>query len=82
MTAPSTQDLVNAFTEKVTARLDQSRLDGPVRLDNTHTVVIIPLKGKGPIHAHLHGGIDQQGVDDVVGQIMAVPSLKDLVIEG
>ena len=81
MTSPGTQDIVNKFTEGLTARFDTSRLDGPIRLDNTHTVVIIPLKGKGPIHAHLRGGLDEHGIDDVVSQIKAVPSLKDLVVE-
>jgi hypothetical protein len=79
MAAPSTKELVDSFTEKIMARLDQSRLDGPVRLDNTHTVVIIPLKGKGPIHAHIHGGIGDEGVENVVKQIQTVPSLKGLV---
>ncbi len=81
MTAPSTKELVDSFTRKITDRLDSSRLDGPVRLDNTHTVVIIPLKDKGPIHAHLEAGIDEQGVENVIGQIDAVPSLKGLVVK-
>ena len=79
MTAPSTQDIVDTFTRKLTERLDASRLDGPVRLDNTHTVAIIAVKGKGPIHAHVQGGISDQGVEDVVRQIQSVPSLAGLV---
>lgn len=75
-------ELVQAFAEKVGQRLDESRLEGPVRLDNTHTVVIIPLKGKGPIHAHLQAGINDEGVDNVIRQIEAVPSLKGLVKPG
>lgn len=82
MAAPSTKDLVDTFTRKVGARLDPDKLDGPVRLDNTHTVVIIPLKGKGPIHAHVNGGITDQGVQNVLDQIKAVPSLKGLVKDG
>jgi len=82
MPTPTTKDIVDAFTQMVTERLDESRLDGPVRLDNTHTVVIIPLKDRGPIHAHLRGTVDDQGVSDVISQIEAVPSLKGLVKSG
>ena len=82
MTTPSTKEIVDAFTQKIGERLDESKLDGPVRLDNTHTVVIIPLKGKGPIHAHLRGGVDEAGVTDVISQLEGVPSLKGLVKSG
>jgi hypothetical protein len=82
MAAPSTKEIVDSFTQKVRKRLDESKLDGPVRLDNTHTVVIIPVKGKGPIHAHIQGGIDDRGVQNVVDQLNAVPSLKGLVKTG
>jgi hypothetical protein len=79
MTTPSTADIVARFTQTLQDRLDPDRLDGPVRLDNTHTVAIIPLKGKGPIHAHIHGGLDDAGIENVVSQIRAVPSLSGLV---
>ena len=82
MTAPNTKDIVDSFTEKVTRNLDAARLDGPIRLDNTRTVVIIPVKGRGPIHAHIQAGIDDEGVENVLAQIEAVPSLKGLVVRG
>ena len=82
MAAPSTKDIVDTFTRQVQGRLDETKLDGDVRLDNTHTVVIIPLKGKGPIHAHIQGGLDDQGAENVVRQIQSVPSLKGLVKQG
>lgn len=81
MTAPGTQGLVDAFTAQISDRLDPDKLDGPVRLDNTHTVVIIPLKDRGPIHARIEGGIGDQGVENVLRQIQSVPSLKGLVTE-
>jgi hypothetical protein len=80
MATVSTQELVDAFTRKVQARLDPERLDGAVRLDNTRTVVIIPLKDRGPIHAHIRRGIDDDGAADVISQIECVPSLKSLVV--
>src|SRR5436853_552192 len=80
MATLSTAEIVNRFTEMVAERLDESKLDGPVRLDNTHTVVIIPLKDRGPIHAHIHG-VDDQAVENVLAQIRVVPSLKGLVRE-
>lgn len=79
MTAPSTQGLVDEFTRHVQDRLDQSQLAGNVRLDTTHTVVIIPVKGKGDVHARLRRGVGPEGVDDVIEQLQAVPSLKSLV---
>ncbi|MBV9281795.1 MAG: hypothetical protein JOZ41_17085 [Chloroflexi bacterium] len=82
MEKPSTKDLVDDFTRKVSERLDESQLDGPVRLDNTHTVVIIPVRNRGPIHAHVQGGITDHGVDNIVRQLQAVPSLKALVKTG
>jgi hypothetical protein len=80
MTLPSTSEIVDAFARKIEDRLDPDKLDGPVRLDNTHTVVIIPLKGKGPIHAHLPNGVGEEGVANVIGQIEKVPSLAGLVV--
>ena len=79
MPAPSTQEIVDSFTREVTNHLDQTKLDGPVRLDNTHTVVIIPLKDRGPIHAHVQGGINENGVQNILKQIATVPSLKGLL---
>ena len=76
----TTQHIVEDFARKVQERLDPERLDGPVRLDNTRIVVIIPLKGKGPIHAHIRAGISDDGADDVIRQIEGVPSLKSFVI--
>jgi hypothetical protein len=81
MTAPSTADIVLRFTRAVQDRLDPGRLDGPVRLDNTHTVVIIPVEGKGPIHAHIGAGLDEAGIENVLRQIRSVPSLASLVAE-
>lgn len=75
----TTQHLVDEFTEKVVERLDSERLDGPLRLDNTHTVAIIPVKNRGTIHAHLRRGIGDEGVSDLLQQIEGVPSLKGLV---
>jgi hypothetical protein len=80
MAPVSTQAIVDSFVQKVQARLDPARLDGPVRLDNTRTVVIIPLKATGPIHAHIRKGIDDVGAADVIEQIEGVPGLKSLVI--
>jgi hypothetical protein len=82
MSTISTKEIVDAFTAKVQERLDADRLDAPVRLDNTHTVVIIALKGKGPIHATIQGGITDEGVANVLKQLQTVPSLKDLVLPG
>ena len=80
MTQPtSVQEIVDSFTAKITERLDSSQLDGPLRLDPTRSVVIIPLKGKGPIHAHVEGQINDQGVESVIHQIELVPSLKGLL---
>lgn len=79
MTTPSTSDLVNTFCARIEQHLDRSKLDGPVRMDNTHTVVIVPVKGKGPIHAHLRGNVDDAGADEVIQQIASVPSLKSLL---
>lgn len=79
MSAPSTQEIVDAFVAQIQDRLDPGKLDGPVRLDNTHTVVIIPLAGRGPIHAQINGGVTKAGVENVLRQIESVPSLKGLV---
>lgn len=78
MDAPSTDAVANNFAAQVAAQLNPEMLTGPVRLDNTHTVVIIPL-ATGPIHAHLRKGIGEAGVQDVLDQIAVVPSLKGLV---
>ena len=75
------QQIVDDCTGKIAARLDQSKLDGPVRLDPTRTVVILNLKGKGPIHVHTDHQINDDGVANVVRQIGMVPSLKALLKE-
>jgi hypothetical protein len=75
----TTDDIVRTFTRTVQEHLDPEALDGPVRLDNTHTVAIIPVKGKGPVHAHLHGNLDNATVADLLGQLRKVPSLAALV---
>ena len=80
MAGVSTHEIVDAFTRKIQERLDPARLDGPVRLDNTRTVVIIPLRDKGSIHAHIRRGIGDDGAADVIQQIESVPSLKALVV--
>ena len=83
MTSPtSVQEIVDSFTRKITDRLDAAKLDGPVRLDPTRTVVIIPLKDKGPIYVHVQRQINDQGVESVIHQIQLVPSLKGLVVQG
>ena len=79
MTAPSTTDLVNAFCAQVEQHLDRGQLDGPVRMDNTHTVVIVPVKGREPIYTHVHGKLDAAEAENVVQQIGSVPSLKGLI---
>ena len=79
MTAPSTEAIIGEFTQRVQAHLDPERIDGPVRLDNTRTVVIIPVAGKSPIHAHLRRGLGDEGVEDVIAQIRLVPSLQNLL---
>ncbi len=79
MTSQTLQDIVDSFTGKVTDHLDESKLDGPVRLDPTRAIVVIPLKGKGPIHAYTNHQINDQGVEHVVNQIRTVPSLKCLL---
>jgi hypothetical protein len=79
MAAQSVQEILDEFTGKLTQRLDESRLDGPLRVDPTRSYVIIPLKGKGPIHVPTHHHIDDVGVESVVRQIGMVPSLKSLV---
>jgi hypothetical protein len=81
MASPSVQEIVDDFTAKVAAQLDESKLDGPVRLDPTRSIVIIPLKDKGPIHAYTNHHIDDEGVQNVIQQIRTVPSLKELVQE-
>ena len=81
MTAPTLEELVNSFTHKVTNRLDESKLEGPVRLDPTRTIVIIPVKGKGSIFARIQGQVNDQGVQMVVDQIKKVPSLQGLAKE-
>lgn len=76
------QEIVDGFTGKVTGRLDESKLDGPVRLDPTRTYVIIPVKGKGPIHVPVQQRINDDGVESVIHQISLVPSLKGLLKDG
>lgn len=75
------QEIVTHFTGTITRSLNQDQLDGPVRLDPTRTVVIVPLKGKGAIHIHVHGQIDDDGAREVIKKIGLVPSLKTLVKE-
>jgi hypothetical protein len=79
MTAPTTQQIVADFCKEVTARLNPALIDGPVRMDNTHTVVIIPLKNRGPIHVPIQGQLNDGAVESIVRQIGAVPSLKGLL---
>lgn len=74
------QQIVDEFLGKIAARLDPEALDGPLRLDPTRTVVLIPLKQRGPIHVHTGGPIDDGAVENVLRQIQLVPSLKGLVI--
>src|SRR5438105_1817099 len=81
VTASTVQEIADGFAARVTERLDESRLDGQVRLDPTRSIVIIPLKGKGPIHAYTGRQIDERGLEQVIGQLRAVPSLKGLVKE-
>jgi hypothetical protein len=80
MSMPSTEGIVENFTRKLNSRLDPNMLEEPVRLDNTHTVVIISVKDRGRIHAHINGGINDQGLANVIEQIETVPSLKGLVL--
>ncbi|HLJ66157.1 MAG TPA: hypothetical protein VKX16_02205 [Chloroflexota bacterium] len=80
MSTTGTEQIIADFTGRVQARLAPDRLDGPVRLDNTRTVVIIPLKDRGPIHAQLRRGLGDEGVADIVEQLQMVPSLKGLVL--
>jgi hypothetical protein len=82
MAGPTVQEIVDSFTAKVTEHLDQSKLDGPVRLDPTRSIVVIPVKGKGQIHAYTDHKINDEGVQNVIHQISVVPSLKGLLKEG
>ena len=80
MTNPTTEAIVNDFTSRLTQRLNPDMIDAPVRLDNTRTVAIISVKGRGLIHAHVHGGVNESGLANVLEQIQIVPSLKGLVL--
>jgi hypothetical protein len=73
------QEIVDGFTSKIQAQLDPDKLDGPVRLDPTRSMVIIPLKGKGPIHVETRHQINDEGVQGVIGRIRLVPSLQGIV---
>jgi hypothetical protein len=73
------QEIVDRFTSQVEARLNSEQLDGPVRLDPTRTVVIIPVKGRSPIHVHVEHHIDDDGVQGIIDKIALVPSLKSLI---
>lgn len=73
------EQVVDDFTGKIARRLDSDKLDAPVRLDPTRTVVILKLKDKGPIHVHTNHRIDDEGVEYVIRQIGLVPSLASLV---
>jgi hypothetical protein len=79
MTQGTVQEIVDDFTGKIAARLDAEKLDGPVRLDPTRSVVILKVKGKGPIHVHTDHQINDEGVERVIRQIGMVPSLKPLL---
>lgn len=79
MTSTTVQQIVDSFVGKVTERLDTSKLDGPVRLDPTRSIVIIPVKERGPIHAYTNHQINDEGVEHVIQQIQTVPSLKGLI---
>ena len=79
MADTSLQEIVERFIGKIQDRLDAEKLDGPIRLDPTRSVVIIPLKGKGPIHVETRQQINNEGVDGVIGRIRLVPSLQGLV---
>ncbi len=81
MADPTLQEIVDGFTAKITQQLDESKLDGPVRLDPTRSIVVIPVKGKGPIHAYTQHQINDEGVQNVIHQISVVPSLKGLLKE-
>jgi hypothetical protein len=82
MTDLTVQQVVDDFTGKIEARLDGDKLEGPVRLDPTRTVVILKLRDKGPIHVHTNHRIDDAGVEYVIRQISLVPSLAALVKQG
>lgn len=73
------QQIVDDFTGKIAARLEESKLDGPVRLDPTRSVVILNVKGKGPIHVQTNHQINDEGVSNVIQKIGMVPSLKTLL---
>jgi hypothetical protein len=79
MVETTLQDIVQGFTSKIEERLDPEKLDGPVRLDPTRSMVIIPLKGKGPIHVETRHQINDEGVQGVIARIKLVPSLQGLV---
>lgn len=81
MTQPTVESLVTEFTGKIAQRLDQSKLDGDVRLDPTRTVVLLSLKDKGPIYIHVNHQINDSGVESVLHQIQLVPSLTGLVLD-
>jgi len=44
-------------------------------------MVIIPLKGKAPIHVETRHQINDEGVEGVIRRIRLVPSLQGLVKE-
>ena len=79
MAETTLQEIVDGFTGKIQGRLDGDKLDGPVRLDPTRSMVIIPLKGKGPIHVETLHQINDEGVQGVISRIRLVPSLQGLV---
>jgi hypothetical protein len=73
------QEIVDSFTSKIAERLDETKLDGPPRLDPTRTIVLLSVKGKGSIHVPVNQQINEQGVESVIHQIGLVPSLKNLI---
>lgn len=82
MTNEALQEILNSFTETLRERLDEGKLDGPLSVDPTRTFVIIPVKGKGPIHVPIHQHVDDTGVESILKQLRLVPSLQSLVREG
>ncbi|GEM_PF-6464084 len=79
MTTSGTAEIVAGFAGRIADELVPEKLDGPVHLDPTRTVVIIPLKDRGPIHAYVRHGLSDESVADVMKQLRAAPSLKPIL---
>jgi hypothetical protein len=73
------QEIVDDFTGKIVAQLDTNRLDGPVTVDPTRNLVLIPVKGRTPIHVPVRHQINDAGIRNVLYQLSLVPSLQGLV---